>query len=577
MNSNNKYTNLLISKAKLGRKHQFIELSLYFLPRVYSIVFGLVPNIEAAKKICAEVFYIIWKRIKLIQSDSDFETELKEIAIVRSFIYLQNVEKIELDNLAIDNISKGNQEFFTQVEREFLQLTYIQRVILVLNDKLELPTKRIAEVLKTLNEEEIREELHSAREILLKKFPDGKLKEFPEHGWVILNDCLMKLDKGIEQYLEDEVLEFISEYLQQSKSLLVGIFSKITPDDEIVDFLKEYLLKESDNKKVKEDLTKFSNSYTSVAAKSTDVLFEKAFTSSKTTLSDINNNIATIAPTKQTKFRAAFIISFVLIIISVYFYLNTTENTWSVNKGEGVFNLNGNQNQIAELMEGSKISTTGNSTVELINSNLSKIILHAQSKLTLNKAESDFTKFSLLDGSITVSNIVYNEDEIFSHKKNIIIEANNIEVVSENGVLEISSSKRNGLSINIKSGFAIVRLEKGTYYLAENYMFIKKLNNRHLIPFQKNASYKFIELIKAVNPQNIDKLAITEIIKNSVKDDYLTLFNLLLISDISNRTLLLNKLNEFFPLKTIFNWDNLVNLDKNEIDFFKNFIFENPL
>ncbi|MCF6270717.1 MAG: hypothetical protein L3J41_13465, partial [Melioribacteraceae bacterium] len=173
MNSNNKYTNHLINQSKLGRKHQFIELSLHFLPRIYSIVFGLVPNIKAAKKICAEVFYIIWKRIKLIKTDSDFEMELKEIAIVRSFIYLQNVEKIELDNVAIDDISKGNQEFFTQIEREFLQLTYIQRIILVLNDKLELPTKRIAEVLKTLNEEEIREELKSARGRLLKKFHEG--------------------------------------------------------------------------------------------------------------------------------------------------------------------------------------------------------------------------------------------------------------------------------------------------------------------------------------------------------------------------------------------------------------------
>ncbi|MCF6271028.1 MAG: hypothetical protein L3J41_15045 [Melioribacteraceae bacterium] len=575
MSGNSEYIKALIDRAKQGRKSQFLELSLEFLPRIYSIVFGLVPNMEAAKKVSAEVFYIIWKRINLVKSDSDFILQLKEIAIVRSFLYLQNVEKIELDGLAIQKITKGDPNFFTKVEREFLKLTYIQRVILVLNDKLELPTTRIAEVLKTLTEEEIREELHSAREILLIKFPDGKLAEFPEHGWAILNDCLMKLDKGIQQYLEDEVLEFISEYLQQSKSLLDGIFSKITPDDEIVDFLKEYLLKVSVNKKTKEDLTKFSNNYTSVSAKTTEVLFEKAFTSSKTTLSDINKNLAAIIPARRTKFRVALIIGFITIALSMYFYLSITENTWNVNKGDGIFKLNDNQNQIAELTEGDEISTTGNSNVEIINSNSSNIILLANSTLILNEVKANFTKFSLLNGSLAVNSIVPQKRGITSENKIIKIEANGVEVISQKGELIISSSKESGLVVNIESGFAELKLEKAIYYLAEDYVFIKKQNNKHTIPFRKNANYELIELIKAVNPQDIDKLTIMEIIKNSTRNDYLTLFNLLLISDISNRELILNKLNIFFPLETLFVWKNLVNLERNEINFLKDFLLEN--
>lgn len=571
MSSNSIYIQNLIEQAKLGRKSQFIELSLEFLPRTYSIVFGLVPNIEAAKKVCTEVFYIIWKRIETIKSDTDFTLQLREIAIVRSFLYLQNVEEIELDGLAIQKITKGESEFFTKIEREFLKLTYIQRVILVLNDKLELPNIRIAEVLKTLSQEEIMEELHSAREILLKEFPDGKLEEFPEHGWAILNDCLMKLDKGIDQYLEDEVVEFISEYLQQSKDLLDGIFNKITPDDEIVVYLKDYLLRESANQKTKKDLAAFSNSYRSVSAKSKDVLFEKAFIKPKTTMSDIKEVLTVITPTKKTRSRLPYFLGFIGIVLLAYFLLNSGKNVWLPQKAEGSFKIGENLSRDSELSENTNIFTKRNSIVEIENNNSSSIIIQANSNLILDELESDFTKFSLLAGDISIINKKTKSFE----KRLIKIKVNDVGIISNRGKLDISFSKENGLEVNVESGFSEVQLDKVTYCLVKNYQFIKTNNNKHLIPFRKNATHKFIKLIKSVNPQNVDKLAILNIIKSSSKKDYLTLYNLILISDKPSRKLLLDKLNTFFPLKTLFVWNKLVDLEKNEIEFFKNFLVEN--
>jgi DNA-directed RNA polymerase specialized sigma24 family protein len=567
----------LIHQAKEGRKNQFIELSLIFLPSIYSIVFGLVPNIEAAKKICAEVFYIAWERIKLIKEDSSFETELEEIAIVRSFLYLENTEKIELDEAELSNITKGNNELFTKVEREFLQLTYKQRVILVLNDKLELPTIRIADVLKTLSVDEIREELHSAREILLKKFPDGKLAEFPEHGWAILNDCLMKLDKGIDQYLEEDILEFISQYLLQSKSLIFGVFNKITPDDDIINYLKKFLLKEPADEKTKKTLTTFSNNFESVTAKNTDVSFEKAFIPADSPLANLKENLSGNTVPVKTKSRLVYLLLIVGFALVAYFIFNRTENTWIPKKGNGNFELNNNLNHLIELTEKSNISTTGNSEVEIINNNSSKIKLLGNSNLTLDKLEGDFTKFTLFEGSLVINNNTTAKKENSSDKRSIKIEVNRAEIISQKGQLTIDFSKLSGLVVTIKTGNAEVKLANATYYLAKDYQFSINKDNKHIIPFYKNSNYRLIELIKNIKPQNINKLEIIEIINNSSKNDYLTLFNLLLISEESDRKLLLNKLNEFFPLKSLFVWDKLVNLEKSEIDFFQTFILENPL
>ena len=575
MSSNAEYIKDLIERSKQGRKPQFVELSISFLPRIYSIVFGLVPNMEVAKKVCAEVFYIVWKKIKSIESDSDLLLHLGEIAIVRSFMYLQNVEEIELDGLAIQNITKGDPNFFTKVEREFLKLTYIQRVILVLNDKLELPTNRIAEVLKTLNEEEIREELHSAREILLKKFPDGKLAEFPEHGWAILNDCLMKLDKGIDQYLEDEVVEFISEYLQQSKNLLDGIFGKITPNDEIVDYLKDYLLKDTSNKKTKKDLTKFSENYKSVSANSTDVLFEKAFTTPPKP--NIDEKLA--APPisgKNTKTWLALVIGFVSIAILSYFFLNSSANSWNLERGNGVITLNGSINHVATLNEGDKISTNNHSRTEICNSNSSNIVLLDKCNLTLTDINNDYTIFSLLDGTLLVDNTAYKGEEITPESRLIKIKANGLEIISKKGLLSIKLSKNDGLNLEIESGFAKVLIDASIYYLTENYRFIQNQNNKYFLPFRINANAKLIESIKTLNPLSIDNVVIMEIIKHSSKNDYLTLFNLFLISDLSSRKLLLNKLNEYYPLKTFFVWKNLIELKKRDVEFLTIFLFENP-
>ncbi len=570
MSSNTEYTNHLIEQAKQGRKNQFIELSLIFLPQIYSIVFGLVPNLDMSKKICTEVFYIVWKRIKHIEQKSMFETELREIAIVRSFLYLRNTDKIELDKSTIENLLSGTEEFFTEVEYAFLDLTYLQRVILVLNDKLELPVQRISEVLKISNEDKTREELHAGREILLKKFSDGKLSEFPEHGWVILNDCLMKLDKGIDQYLEDEVVEFISEYLQQSKLLLYGIFGKITPDKEFVDDLKKILLKEYSQKKDLKNLDKFSDNYSCVATKSKDVLFEKAFITSKTILPAVKENIAEIAPLKKIKSIFAYLLGFLGIVIIAYFVLNMSTNNWTLKNGEGSYKLNTTLSYIGKLSEDDNILTMNNSKVELESTKSSSIVIHSRSELKFNKIENDYTKLKLLSGTISVNN-----EGSKTITNDIIIESNEAEIVSANGRINISFSKDVGLEVNVIDGYADIKLDRFAFSLAKNYRFIKNRNKKYSIPVNINTKPQFIELIKNINLLNIDNRKVLEAIKISTRDDYFTLFNLILITDISTRKLLLNRLNTFYPIKLLVNWDKLLNLDKNEILFLKEFLFEN--
>jgi hypothetical protein len=136
--------------------------------------------------------------------------------------------------------------------------------------------------------------------------------------------------------------------------------------NEIIDYLKEYLLKDSSNQKTKQALDAFSNNYTSVSANSGDVLFEKAFFTPKTRMSDVKETLNEIAPTKKIISWLPYLLGFIGLALFAYFYLNISNNSWNVKTGEGIFILNGNRNQIAELVDGANISTTGNSQVEIV-------------------------------------------------------------------------------------------------------------------------------------------------------------------------------------------------------------------
>ena len=76
-----------------------------------------------------------------------------------------------------------------------------------------------------------------------------------------------------------------------------------------------------------------------------------------------------------------------------YFYLNTHNNIWNVIKKDGIFELDGKQNQVAELGEGNKIVTKKNSNVEIINNNSSRIFLKANSILVLKEIGRNFKSF----------------------------------------------------------------------------------------------------------------------------------------------------------------------------------------
>jgi len=72
MSRNSKYDELLLQESKRGRNNSYINLSIIYLQKIFSLAFELVPIKDEAIRITSEVFCEVWRELEKVSNLLEF-------------------------------------------------------------------------------------------------------------------------------------------------------------------------------------------------------------------------------------------------------------------------------------------------------------------------------------------------------------------------------------------------------------------------------------------------------------------------------------------------------------------------
>ncbi len=100
----------LIEKIKRGERDLFKELVDKYKDMVFNICFGFVKNKEDAEDITQDVFFTIYKNIKVFKFESKISTWIYRIAVNRSLNHIRNRKLSRIFNkISLKEESEGKE------------------------------------------------------------------------------------------------------------------------------------------------------------------------------------------------------------------------------------------------------------------------------------------------------------------------------------------------------------------------------------------------------------------------------------------------------------------------------------
>jgi DNA-directed RNA polymerase specialized sigma24 family protein len=161
---NTTYINYLIDMSKAGRQRGFLELCEINLRNVFTLVYRLLNDMDAAKKITANTFLKSWYEIQECPKHKPFQLWIKGIAVFLAMEELENVKFSEQQKSEMPNNNEVEYlEFFIK------QLPVQDRTIFVLHDLEGYAYKEIKYFFPNLIEDEIKTVLIQTRQLLMAK------------------------------------------------------------------------------------------------------------------------------------------------------------------------------------------------------------------------------------------------------------------------------------------------------------------------------------------------------------------------------------------------------------------------
>lgn len=219
----------------------YLKFLSFLLPEVYPLIFCLVPE----EKIAMQIFSNVVQKQKLILNNSktvdDFIPSFRRTSINESMKYLRDVKGVLFNRSDIENSKKLHFFKLNEVDKEFLLLSFEERVVLTLADIGEFNSNQISTMMKNLSTISVQEILRSARNKLIMKYPFDEVKGFNNDQWILLNQNLLKLDMRLTWEISDLEFDLINKYLSYCKSILAGCLKHIIPPENILLKLKEKL------------------------------------------------------------------------------------------------------------------------------------------------------------------------------------------------------------------------------------------------------------------------------------------------------------------------------------------------
>lgn len=568
-NTKDQYSERLIMKARAGNNNSFHELSNMLMLKIYPLIFSLVPREEVASKILLKVLLRAKNNIHKLEKETHFLVWLRKVSVIECFHYLKDSKPVILTRLEVEDFCHNEYRNLSNVEKEFLLLSGMERITLAMSDILEISSDQISRIMRNFSEKDVSESIRNTRDELIRKFPFEEVKDFNDFEWSELNQNLLKLDEGSNLDLSDSELEILDKYLTYSKSILGGILKHLSPTDRILFELREELLKISYSSILKEQEEKDRKEENKIRDELNPQFNNNVISSNWYNLYSSTASMHELFVNHSKKMKSlSLVLTLSTLIYFGFFTLFGSTPSWKIEKSIGIITVNSNSGTNNELDDGDIISTGLNASLSLKSSNAASLEVFSDTKLKIVDVSSTNSILELLSGKITFNSRETTGENIISEEESrFVIRSANANIFTTFSDFEFENREMN-FDLTVFDGWLKLESNSRNFYLVKNY----KYTQNFAAPYHINASKEIVESLSRVKLNESD---LSIIIRYAEEKDAITLWHLLSQTDSIGRETILEKLNEYYPISSIGVREGILKLDDLAMTNLQEFLYHN--
>lgn len=512
-----------LKSAIMGDKESFIAICALHYKSIYRFIYQLHPDVKHSSEETISVFMYAWENLGKYPRDKEMLEWLKEISIIMSIYHL----KAERE-MAKENIEEGHKYDinFSKLEKAVLEIPDNQRTALFLYNVSGYPISKISRLCGSVKPYEIVDHLSSALKKISKRSDLETLKDMNEENFRILINCEENGDISSSNFNDNTLMEY-----GQLNTKLSELFMDVAVPEDLLEKI-EKRLNESDIAPELVSKNKNKNTKRNKIKEKTEKTTREALKRALSQDDSIKEYKRTELLTNTKKASVGLII--VSIILGIVFginYMLSINTPWPVLAEDG-------KSAVNELNEGDSINNKTEYEITIPENGSFK--LFENSSLSLIKGFEGDNIIKLDEGGLDYKSFKSIHDITeFAEEPSLTIKLPYGILKTE--VCELTIDLSDLSSINISEGWCEVIYNDKSIFLGTGYAFYTE--NKLLVPFRKNSD------LLAGNEGNIFG---ADLLLNNIgrceEGDALTLWHLLSIVDLSKRQIIINKLQELFPI-----------------------------
>lgn len=243
---------------------------------------------------------------------------------------------------------------------------------------------------------------------------------------------------------------------------------------------------------------------------------------------------------RRKKIIITFAVLSIISIFAFYFYNHflSLENLWILEVIEGDVKINNMPLQSNQISQGDLILVNPNSQARLTLAGIASMHLNDINSLEI-LSNKKLNRIKLI-----IPNLRFIS---FSHNSNMEFIYRNLVINEKYAGFKFNVSSGDTGLIDVFQGFITLTMNNKKIHVVKNYRV--QINDNFIsLPLRKNASKYFINLanILSISPNNPD--ALIRILIAAQKQDVFTLFELFKTANPTNRDMILEKINNNYPL-----------------------------
>lgn len=558
---NNDYIEFLVKSAQSGRKNAFMELSDFYLKKIFTLSFFITADINVSKILTKRIFLKTWDEIKNFDNKTFFADWFYDLAV--QLIYDELKTKY-ISTYLIDNKDKPDLKIFTDslnaVEKAILDLPQDERFIFILHDIEKYSLEKISSLTENKDIEKQGAQLFNLRDSLLSALSildeENQFKLLGRYNEILaspnsdeqsskLESLYLSKEKHYELVYLFTTLNSFQPNIVLPEDIRESIFNelfqqgleektKLRREEELKQMAKQKLGKETKSQKEKKEKIQKIKPPKPQAAEKKPVDFK--------------------LPKFASKKFFVFVFFTAVIISIAYYYTYFQKNTpWDVEVITGRYRIT-NGSDPSQLYEKQTLITDAESEASVKIPEVGQIKLKEFSEMTLNIGTKELSEVTLSKGSIEIS--------AGSVKSGIIVNCGNVQIIDLGSNSTVSFRPPGDNTVHVMSGLLEVRSGNDYVYLIGNHISETKLGSKPGIPYYIKALPELIEELKNLQYQNGGFESLTKIINAATEKDVITLWHLFPRVELTERELLFDKITEFFPLPQAIEKRQIMNLDQ---------------